>query len=142
MAKIFQIHQVDSGFSFNSVSYNFSDVDVVNYTYNQKNRLTRGANAQNSVGISYKEGLKTPDIAETKIKDCSIEVYNLLLSLWKSEGRINFWIVDRKTGEGYTYKNAIIRDKPRQTEVSETEDSISFMLAVESFDVSEKLSDE
>lgn len=142
MPKIFQISNGDAGFTYNDVNYTFSDADNINYTYARKNHLTRGANGQNKVGISYKEGLKTPDVAECKIPDCSVAIYKLLLDIFNNSGRINFWFIDRATGEGFTFKNAIIRDKPRQTEISETEDSIGFMLAVESFDVSEKINDE
>ena len=52
------------------------------------------------------------------------------------------WFIDRKTGEGITYKNSIITDRPSQTSIGEGEDTIGFMLAVESFDVTEKFNDE
>ena len=142
MAKIFQISQGDAGFSSGGVNYDFSDVDTIDYTYNKKNHLTRGASGQNKVGIAYKEGLKTPDVAEVKVVDCSIAIYNLLLSIFNDASRINFWFIDRTTGEGYTMKNAAIRDKPRQTSIGESEDTIGFMFAVESFDMTEKLNDE
>jgi len=142
MAKLFQISQGDAGFSYNGSNYTFSDVDTVDYTYSRKNHLTRGASGQNKVGIAYKEGLKTPDMAEVKVVDCSIAIYNLLLTLFNNQSKLNFWFIDRATGEGFTYKNAIIRDKPRQTSIGESEDTIGFMFAVESFDITEKLNDE
>lgn len=142
MAKMFQVSLGDAGFSFNSVNYNFSDFDTIDYTYNKKNRLTRGANATNKEGIVYSEGLKVADIAQVKVVDCSIAIYNLLLSIYENKDRINFWFIDRKTGEGYTMKSSIITDKPRQTQISETEDSIGFMFNVESYDMVEKLNDE
>jgi len=142
MAKIFQISQGDAGFSFNGINYTFSDVDSVDYTYSRKNHLTRGASGQNKLGITYKEGLKTPDAAEVKVVDCSIAIYNLLLTIFKDSSRLNFWFIDRTTGEGFTFKNAAIRDKPRQTSIGESEDTIGFMFAVESFDITEKLNNE
>jgi hypothetical protein len=143
MAKLFQISQGDVGFTYNNVNYSISDYDTVNYTFAKKNHLTRGANGSNKVGTEYTEGLKTPDVAEAKITDCSTAIYKLLLEIFNTRGaRINFWFVDRATGEGYTFKNAKIRDKPRQTSIDESEDSIGFMLAVESFNVTEKLDDE
>jgi hypothetical protein len=67
----------------------------------------------------------------------------LLLEIFNTrDARINFWFVDRATGEGYTFKSAKIRDKPRQTNIDETQESIGFMLAVESFNVTEKINDE
>jgi hypothetical protein len=142
MPKIFQISQGDAGFSFNGVNYTFSDVDTIDYTYNRKNHLTRGASGTNKLGIAYKEGLKTPDAAEVKVVDCSVAIYKLLLTIFNDSSRINFWFIDRATGEGFTYKNAPIRDKPRQTSIGESEDAIGFMFAVESFDVTEKINDE
>jgi len=139
--KSFQINQGDAGFSYSGVNYTFSDVDTITYTYNKKNHLARGASGTNKLGITYKEGLKTPDVAEAKILDCSVAIYNLLLTAFNNADRINFWFVDNKTGEGFTYKNAIVRDKPRQTSIGESEDTIGFTLAVESFDVTEKFSD-
>jgi hypothetical protein len=139
---MFQISKGDAGFSLNDSNYTFSDVDILNFTYSAKNHLTRGASGQNRIGIDYKEGLKTPDVLEIKVVDCSVAIYKLLLDCFNNRTRINAWFLQRNTGEGYTYKNALVRDKPRQTEISETAESLSFMLAVESFDVSEKINDE
>ncbi len=142
MKHFFQISEGDAGFSLGDGNYTFTDVDTIQYTYNEKNHLTRGASGQNRVGVDYKEGLKTPDTAEIRITDCSVAIYKLLLQVFKDRSRINVWFIDRTTGEGYTYKNCVVRDKPRQTEIAEGAESIAFMLAVESFDVSEKLNDD
>jgi hypothetical protein len=141
MPKFFQISDGDAGFTYEGVNYTFSDVDSIDYTFNRKNRLTRGANGQNKVGLVYKEGLKTADVAEFRITDCSIDIYNLLLTIFNESKRINAWFIDRTTGEGFTFKNAIVRDKPRQMSIGESAESLSFMFAVESFDVTEKLND-
>ena len=141
MAKIFQISGGNAGFSYNGANYTFSDVDAVDYTYSKKNHLTRGASGQNKVGISYKEGLKTPDSAEVKVTDCSVAIYSLLQTIFESAARINFWFIDEATGEGLTYKNAVIRDKPLQTSIGESEDTIGFMFAVESFDLTPKFNE-
>lgn len=142
MAKVFQIHQGDAGFSYNGVNYTFSDVDTVEYTYSKKNHLTRGANGINKVGISYKEGVKTPEVAEIRVVDCSVAIYSLLLQIYEKSLRLSVWFIDRATGEGFTLNNAIVRDKPRQTSIGESEDTIGFTLAVESFDITEKLRNE
>ena len=142
MAKLFQISEGDAGVSIVGVNYTFSDVDSIEYTYNRKNHLTRGASGQNKLGISYSEGLKTPDTAEIRVVDCSVEIYNLLLLIFNDKKRLNVWFIDRSTGEGLTHKNAVIVDKPRQTSIGEGEDTIGFSFMVESFDVTEKLNDE
>jgi hypothetical protein len=142
MAKLFQISEGDAGFSYNGANYTFSDVDTLEYSYNKKNHLTRGASGQNKVGITYKEGLKTPDTLEIRVVDCSVAIYKLLLTIFNEGGRISTWFIDRSTGEGMTFKAAAIRDKPRQTSIGEGEDTIGFTLGVESFDVTEKMNDE
>lgn len=140
--KTFQISGGDAGFSYNGANYTFTDVDTVEYTYSKKNHLTRGASGQNKVGISYKEGLKTPDSADIKVVDCSVAIYNLLQTIFDNAERISVWFIDRATGEGLTYKNAVIRDKPLQTSIGESEDTIGFMFAVESYDLAPKFNDE
>ncbi len=139
---LFQIWECEGGFTYNGVKYAFRDLDSVAYTYSRKNHLIRGANATNKRGIKSREAVKTPDSAEYTVVDCSKEIYKLLLTIFDNSERIDAYFVDRNTGEYFNYKNAVIRDKPRQTTVDENDTSHSFMFAVESFDVSEKLTDE
>lgn len=136
---MFQIWNCDGGFTYNGVNYKFRDLNSVAYTYSQKNHLIRGANATNKMGILSQEGGKTPDVAEYEVQDCSKEIYRLLLQLFEERQRIDAFFIDRRTGEYIIFKDAIIRDKPRQANVAEDDTSHSFMFAVESFNVSEKV---
>lgn len=138
----FQLWKCSGGFTYNGTNYDFKDIDSVAYTYNRKNHLTRGANAKNKVGIVTQEGLKTPDVAEYTVLDCSKEIYNLLKRIYEKEERIDAYFIDDETGEYTIFKNSVIRDKPRQTTIDESETSTFFMFAVESFDVKEKIKDE
>lgn len=134
-----QIWNCDGGFTYNGVNYKFKDLDSVAYTYNKKNHLIRGANATNKTGILSQEGGKTPDTAEYTVVDCSRAVYSLLVQLFEDKERIDAFFIDRNTGEYIIFKDAIIRDKPRQANVGEDDTSHSFMFAVESFNVTEKV---
>lgn len=136
---MFQIWNCDGGFTYNGVNYKFKDLNSVAYTYSQKNHLLRGANATNKMGILSQEGGKTPDVAEYEVQDCSKAIYTLLLQLFEERQRIDAFFIDRRTGEYIIFKDAIIRDKPRQANVAEDDTSHSFMFAVESFNVSEKV---
>lgn len=138
---MFQIWNCEGGFTYNGQNYKFKDLDSVAYTYNRKNHLLRGANATNKKGIISQEGGKTPDTAEYTVVDCSKAIYSLLLQLYTNRTRIDAFFIDRNTGEYIIYKDAIIRDKPRQTSVAEDDTSHSFMFAVESFNVTEKVVD-
>lgn len=137
-----QIWNCDGGFTYGGVNYKFKDLDSVAYTYNLKNHLIRGANATNNMGILSQEGGKTPDTAEYTVVDCSKEIYSLLLRLFKERKRIDAFFIDRNTGEYIIFKDAVIRDKPRQANVAEDDTSHSFMFAVESFNVTEKVAED
>lgn len=136
---MFQIWNCEGGFTYNGVNYKFKDLDSVAYTYNLKNHLIRGANATNKTGILSQEGGKTPDTAEYTVVDCSKAIYSLLLQLFEERKRIDAFFIDRNSGEYIIFKDAIIRDKPRQANVGEDDTSHSFMFAVESFNVTEKV---
>lgn len=136
---MFQIWNCEGGFSYNGVNYKFKDLDSVAYTYNLQKHLIRGANATNKRGIKSHEGGKTADVAEYTVVDCSKAIYKLLLNLFENETRIDAYFVDRNTGEYVIYKDALIRSKPRQTSISEDDTSHSFVFAVESFNVTEKV---
>lgn len=136
---MFQIWNCEGGFTYNGVNYKFKDLDSVAYTYNLKNHLIRGANATNKMGILSQEGGKTPDTAEYTVVDCSKAIYSLLLQLFEERQRIDAFFIDRNSGEYIIFKDAVIRDKPRQANVGEDDTSHSFMFAVESFNVTEKV---
>ena len=138
---MFQIWNCEGGFSYNGINYKFKDLDSVAYAWNLKKHLIRGANATNKKGIRSHEGGKTADSAEYTVVDCSKAIYSLLVRLWENETRIDAYFVDRNTGEYIIYKDALIRDKPRQTSISEDDTSHSFVFAVESFNVTEKVVD-
>lgn len=136
---MFQIWNCEGGFTYNGINYKFKDLDSVAYTYNLKNHLIRGANATNKMGILSQEGGKTPDTAEYTVVDCSKAIYSLLLQLFEERQRIDAFFIDRNSGEYIIFKDAVIRDKPRQANVGEDDTSHSFMFAVESFNVTEKV---
>lgn len=139
---MFQIWNCEGGFTYNGQNYKFKDMDSIAYTFSRKNHLIRGANATNKMGILSQEGSKTPDTAEYTVMDCSKAIQKLLLTIFENKERIDAFFIDRNTGEYFIFKDAVIRDKPRQTNVAEDDTSHSFIFAVESFNVTEKLNDD
>lgn len=139
---MFQIWNCEGGFTYNGQNYKFKDMDSVAYTYSRKNHLIRGANATNKMGILSQEGSKTPDTAEFTVMDCSKAIQKLLLTIFENKERIDAFFIDRNTGEYFIFKDAVVRDKPRQTNIAEDDTSHSFVFAVESFNVTEKLNDD
>lgn len=139
---MFQIWNCEGGFTYNGQNYKFKDMDSIAYTYSRKNHLIRGANATNKRGILSQEGSKNPDTAEYTVMDCSKAIQKLLLTIFENKERIDAFFIDRNTGEYFIFKDSVIRDKPRQTNVAEDDTSHSFVFAVESFNVTEKLNDD
>lgn len=139
---MFQIWNCEGGFTYNGQNYKFKDMDSITYTYSRKNHLIRGANATNKMGILSQEGSKNPDTAEYTVMDCSKAIQKLLLTIFENKERIDAFFIDRNTGEYFIFKDSVIRDKPRQTNVAEDDTSHSFVFAVESFNVTEKLNDD
>ena len=139
---MFQIWNCDGGFTYNGQNYKFKDMDSIAYTYSRKNHLIRGANATNKKGILSQEGSKNPDTAEYTVMDCSKAIQKLLLTIFENKERIDAFFIDRNTGEYFIFKDSVIRDKPRQTNVAEDDTSHSFVFAVESFNATEKLNDD
>ena len=136
---LFQISDGQIGFSLGQTNYNLKDTDSITYTFSQKNNLTRGASGENKIGIPVKEGLKEGDMADVRVVDCDKNVYKLLDSCFLNQTRISLWFIDKKTGGGLTFKDAIITDKPLQTEIAEGIDSLHFILKVKSFNVELKI---
>lgn len=136
---LYQISDGQIGFSLGQTNYNLKDTDSITYTFSRKNNLTRGASGENKIGIPVKEGLKEGDMADVRVVDCDINVYKLLDTCFLNQTRISFWFIDKKTGGGLTFKDAIITDKPLQTEIAEGIDSLHFMLKVKSYNVEPKI---
>ena len=136
---LYQISDGKAGFTLGKTNYELGDVDSIDYTYSRKNNLSRGASGNNKVGIVVKEGLKDADMADIRITDCSVEIYNLLENCFTNQTRINVWFIDNKKGGGFTFKQAVITEKPRQPQIAEGIDALNFMLKVKSFDVVDKI---
>ena len=136
MAKLLRIWQTKGGATINGTDYQFDDFDSVSFTYSRKKHLMRGANGTNKYGIDTEEGIKTSDKAVVTIVDCSTEVYDLLKKCFNDNTRITLYFIDSDNLGKVTFNNAKISDMPRQTSIGEEDSTLSFQLAVESFDVS------
>ena len=134
---IFKIYNCDFGFKLNGVDYNFSHVAELQIESARKNRLTRGANGTNKVGITYTEGMQEPDRWTIPIIEMSIELKAVLDSAFKNQTRLEPYCIDRTDGSSKMMRNAILCNKPQQLAVSESVESLQVSLEFESFDTDE-----
>lgn len=134
---IFKLYNCDFGIKVNGVSYDFEHVAELQIEDNERNRLTRGANAKNKTGLVYKDGLKDPKRWTIPILNMSIELKAVLDGLYLSQERCECYCIDRTDGSSKMAKNAILSNKPQQLTLDETAESMNVSLEFETFDSSE-----
>ncbi len=134
---IFKIHDCDFGVKINGTSYDFEHVAELTIEDPEKNKLTRGANAKNKVGLVYKEGLKDPKRWTIPILNMSAELKLVLDDVFNDKTRCEVYCIDRTDGSSKMAKQAILCNKPQQLSITDSADSMNVSLEFETFDSSE-----
>lgn len=136
---MFKMYNCDFGIKYNGQTYRFTDVAELQIEDNERNRLTRGSNATNTVGLPYKDGLRDPKRWTIPIMNMSIELKNVLDEVYNTQGRVECYAIDRLTGASKIAKNALLSNKPQQLTLDESPESLQVSLEFETFDSSETL---
>lgn len=134
---IFKIYNCDFGVKVNGVNYEFEHVAELAIESSVRNRLTRGANATNKIGLVYKDGLKEPDRWTIPILNMSAELKGVLDSAYENQTRVDVYAIDRTDGSSKMAKNAVMSNKPQQLQLDDTAESMNVSLEFETFDSSE-----
>lgn len=134
---IFKIYNCDFGVKINGVDYEFEHVAELQIEDPERNRLTRGSNAKNKIGLSYKDGLKDPKRWTIPIINMSAALKAVLDSAYDNQTRCECYAVDRTDGSSKMAKNAVLSNKPQQLTIDETAESMQVSLEFETFDSSE-----
>jgi len=74
--------------------------------------LTRGSNAKNKVGLSYKEGSKEPKRWTIPILNMSKELKEVLDSVFANKTRVEVYCIDRADGSSKMAKMPISLQPP------------------------------
>lgn len=133
----FKIYDCDFGFTYNGVNYDFTHVNSITVEDPETTSLVRGANAGNTEGIVYTEGLREPKKFTITMVDLSKAIFDLLKTIYKERARIDFYCISRADGSSKIAKNGVLSQQPQQLTVDETADSMNVVLMVHSFDVTE-----
>lgn len=134
---IFKLYDCDAGVTIDGVNYDFEHVENVQLEDPERTRLIRGANAGNTVGIAYKEGIKEAKTLTMTVLGMPKELHNLLKTVYADKKRIEAYVVSRADGSNKIAKNAILSQAPKQLTLDDTADSMNTALIFESFDVDE-----
>src|ERR1044072_3039301 len=131
---MFKIYDCDFGFKLNGVDYLFPHVVELTIEDPEKNRLTRGANATDKIGISYKEGMKEPKKWTIPILAMTADMKSVLDGMFKDQSRVTVYCVSRTDGASKMAKNAVLCNQPQQLSVAEGVESLNVSLEFETFD--------
>lgn len=134
---IFKIYNCDFGIKVNGSNYDFEHVSELQIEDPERNRLTRGSNAKNRVGLAYKDGLKDPKRWTLPILNMSQSLKTVLDSAYDNQTRVDVYCIDRNDGSSKMLKQAILSNKPQQLTLDETAESMNVSLEFEGFDSSE-----
>ena len=134
---MFKIYNCDFGIKLNGVSYDFPDVNELTIEDPERNRLTRGSNAKNKIGLAYKDGLKEPKRWTIPILNMSIELKAVLDGAYDAQTRVDVYCIDRGDGSSKMAKNAVLSNKPQQLTVNDSPDALAVSLEFETFESAE-----
>lgn len=134
---IFKIYNCDFGIKVNGVSYDFDHVAEVQIEDPERNKLTRGSNSSNKVGLTYKEGIRDPKRWTIPILNMSADLKSVLDSAFQDQTRLDVFCIDRTDGSSKMAKNAVLSNRPQQLTIDESVESMQVSLEFESFDMSE-----
>lgn len=134
---IFKMYNCDFGVTINGTNYNFEHVVSVTIDNPERRRLKRGANAANTIGIDYREGLTDAKTWTVVALGVSKDLHNLLKQCHRDGTRMDAYAIDKNDGSSKIAKNAILSQDPMQLSMDDSSDSMNLTLIFESFDVSE-----
>lgn len=133
----FKLYNCDLGIKINGVTYSFEHVAEVQIEDPERNKLTRGANAGNKLGLTYREGIREPKRWTIPIMQMSAELKGVLDSAFEDQTRLEVYCIDRTDGSSKIAKNAVLSNRPQQLTLDESPESLQVSLEFETFDSAE-----
>lgn len=134
---IFKLYDCDFGVTLNDVNYDFTHIDNLQVEDPERNKLIRGGNASNKIGLVYKEGLKEPKTVTLTIIGMPKEVHDLLKTAYNEQTRMDCYTVSRVDGSSKIAKNCILAQEPKQNNLDGTPESMNTALVFETYDTTE-----
>ena len=136
---IFKIYESDFGIKYNGVNYDFTHVASLTIEDPQSNKLVRGPNAGNKLGLIYTEGAKDPKKVVVTIIGMDVGLKTVLDQAFNNQDRLDAYCVSRIDGSSKIAKNAVLSMQPQQINIDEGPESMNVVLTFESFDLVETM---
>lgn len=134
---IFKLYDCDVGIKVGGVAYEIPNVVEVQIEDPERNRLTRGNNPRNTVGITFKDGIRDPKRWTMPFMNMSAALYTVMSNAFKDQTRLEVYAISRADGSSKMAKNAILSNRPQQLTLDDTAESMQVSLEFESFDIAE-----
>lgn len=134
---IFKLYECDVGIKIDGVAYEVPNVVEVQIEDPERNRLTRGNNPNNKVGITFKDGIRDPKKWTMPFMSMSADLKGVLDSAFGDQTRLEVYAISRKDGSSKMAKNAVLSNRPQQLTLDDSAESMHVSLEFESFDLSE-----
>lgn len=134
---IFKMYNCDFGINFDGVTYDFEHVDSVTIEDPEMNKLIRGSNQKNKVGLAYKEGTKEPKKMTVVLIGVTAAMHGLLTEIFLDQSRCECFCIDRLDGSSKIAKNAVLSQRPMQLTLDSGPESMNMSLVFETFDLEE-----
>ena len=134
---IFKMYDCDFGVTLNGTNYDFLHVESVSIENPERTRLIRGANAKNTEGLSYREGLKEAKVVTATIIGMTAELHDLLKTAYTEQTRLDFYCISRGDGSSKSGKNGVLSQTPMQLNMDDSPESLNTQLVMEFFDIDE-----
>src|SRR5690606_39485484 len=111
---VFKLYDCDVGITLNGVNYEFEHVDSVTIEDPVRARLTRGANASNTEGLAYLEGVKDAKTITISVISIPAELHALLKQAFKDKTRMEVYVISRQDGSSKIAKKAILSQRSEE----------------------------
>lgn len=131
------MYNSDFGLKINGTDYQFEHVEGLQIEDPEQNKIIRGSNASNKVGLTYKEGIREPKRMTVTIIGMTPELKSVLDGIYDSQGRCEAYCIDRLDGSSKIARNSILAQRPQQLAIDDSAESMNVVLIFESFDLVE-----
>jgi hypothetical protein len=134
---IFKMYNCDFGIKYGGVSYDFGHVDKIEIEDPEMNKLIRGQNASDQVGLVYTEGTKDPKKVTTTLLGISQDLSGLMKTIFETKARCEVYCIDRTDGSSKIGKDCVLSQRPQQLTVDGSPESMNVLCIFETFNLSE-----
>jgi len=133
----FKMYNLDFGFVYNAVTYEFDHVESMTVEDPEVVTLVRGSNKKNKEGIVITQGVKDPKVVTVVLIGISQALFNVFETAFNAKARVEAYAIDRTDGSSRLIKQAVLSKQPRQMAIGEDAENLNVTIELHTFDLQE-----